>query len=110
MDDLLPTVTETELLWDWARLNYPVADAAFKNYIATVLSLIDVANLRGGLITMDTRDKREFWVNLEDGKILKFVECASGLYFYNTCNIHNMKVTGYVAVQTVRENKKLQKK
>ena len=38
---------------------------------------------------MDTRVEKAIWVNLGDVKALKFLECDSELYFYDTRNDNN---------------------
>ena len=43
-------------------------------------------------------------VHSGDRKLLKFLECDSGLYFYDTRNNNNKSVVSYSAVQTVTEN------
>ena len=54
---------------------------------------------------MDSSVKKSISVNLGDGKVLKFLECDSGLYFYDTrIDNNNKSVVSYSAVQTVTEN------
>ena len=53
---------------------------------------------------MDTRAEKSILVHLGDVKVLKFLECDLGLYFYDTCNNNNRSVVSYSAVQKVTEN------
>ena len=56
--------------------------------LANILSLSDVANLEGARITMDT--ELEQAINLHyRGKIMKFEECADGLYYLDTRTLRN---------------------
>ena len=72
--------------------------------LATVLLLNDVANIEGVYLTMDTRAERSILVHLGDGKVLKFLECDSGLYFYDTRNNNNKPVVSNSALQKFTEN------
>ena len=69
--------------------------------LARVLSLKDVSNIKGVYVTMDTRAEKSILVHLSDKKVLNFLECDSGLYFYDTRNNNNKSVVSYSAVQTV---------
>jgi len=57
--------------------------------IANVLSLSTVANIPGCRLTMDTEVEKAIIINMENGNELKFVECANGLYYYDTTNFNN---------------------
>ena len=57
--------------------------------IANVLSLSTVANIPGCRLTMDTEVEKAIVINMENGNELKFVECANGLYYYDTTNFNN---------------------
>ena len=83
------------------------------NSMATILSMRDVANIPGVQICMDTNKERAIFVFF-NGKTIKFQECASGLYFYDTVEDLAIvtkhiseTVIGYSALQTTRENKQL---
>ena len=54
---------------------------------------------------MDSSVEKSISVHLGDGKVLKFLECDSGLYFYDTrIKNDNKSVVSYSAVRTVTEN------
>ena len=72
--------------------------------LATVLFIKDVANIKGVYVTMDTRAEKFISVHLGDGKVLKFLECNSGLYFYDTCNNNDKYVVSYSDLQTFTAN------
>ena len=55
-----------------------------KDYMATILSFKEVADIPGARITKDTKQEIAMTVSLGNGRILKFKECESGLYFYDT--------------------------
>ena len=71
---------------------------------ATVLSLKEVENIKRVYVTMDAKVEKFILVHLGDIKVLKFLECDLGLYFYDTRNNNNKSVVSYSAVQTVTEN------
>ena len=78
------------------------------SYIANIISLSDVANLKGARVTMDSSVARV--INLHfNGDIYQFKECADGLYYFDpTKSNHSnvMPVTPYPSlVQTVAQNK-----
>jgi hypothetical protein len=75
--------------------------------MVTILSVKDVANLDNVHITMDTRQERVIFVH-HDGKVLKFKECADGLYYYDTaaCKPNNVDITNYSFLETVADNSK----
>ena len=86
-----------------------------KNSMATILSFTEVADIPGVRITTDTKQERAMTVSLGNGRTLKFKECESGLYFYDTeketnkveeINNINGDVIDYSYLQTVQENKK----
>ena len=55
-----------------------------KNSMATILSFKEVADIPGVRITTDTKQERAMTVYLGNVRTLKFKECESGLYFYDT--------------------------
>ena len=71
--------------------------------LATVLSLKDVANIKGFYVTMDNRAEQSILVYLGDVKVLKFLECNLGLYFCDNRNKNNKSVVSCSSVQTVTE-------
>lgn len=73
--------------------------------MATILSVKDVANLENVHITMDTRKERAIFVHHDD-EVLKFEECADGLYYYDTAALKplNVEVTNYSFLETVADN------
>ena len=54
-----------------------------QNYMATILSFKELADILGVIITTDTKQERAMLVSLGNGKTLKFKECESRLYFYD---------------------------
>ena len=60
--------------------------------LATFFSLKYVANIKGVYVAMDTKVKTSILVHLGYGKVLKFLECNLGLYFYDTRNNNNKSV------------------
>ena len=52
--------------------------------MATILSFKEVADIPGLRITTDTKQEILMTVSLGNGRTLKFKECESGLYFYDT--------------------------
>ena len=86
-----------------------------KNYITTVMSFKEVADIPGVRITTDTKQERAMTVYLGNGRNLKFKEWESGLYFYDmekkennveeTNNINENEIIHYSYLQTVQENK-----
>ena len=57
-------------------LSFPVWFNA--DLIANILSMSEVA--QDQRLTMDTSVENAIWLHHDDGQILKFVECAGGLY------------------------------
>ena len=55
---------------------------------------------------MDSSAEKSISVHLGDRKVLKFLECDSGLYFYDTCinNNNNKSVVSYSSIQNATEN------
>ena len=72
--------------------------------LAAVISLKDIVNIDEVYVAMDSRVEKSISVHLGEGKVLNFLECDSGLYFYDTRNDNNKNIVSYSAVQTVREN------
>ena len=86
-----------------------------KDSLANILSLSDVANLKGARITMDSEIEHAIILYHND-KVLKFKECRDGLYYLDTSleksNYSNSIITTYSntlqkpsLVQTVNSNK-----
>ena len=55
-----------------------------KNSMANILSFKEVADIPGVRITTDTKQGRAMKVSLGKVRTLKYKECGSGLYFYDT--------------------------
>ena len=80
--------------------------------MAIILSLLDVANLEGARITMDTDVERAIILHY-NGQTLKFKECIDGLYYIDARNMNKDKthITNYSSfTSTVAANKKMFKK
>ena len=83
--------------------------------MATILSFKEMADIPGVRITTDKKQERAMTVSLGNGRTLKFKECESGLYFYDTekkesnveeiNNINENEIIDYSYLQTVQENK-----
>ena len=89
----------------------PIAVHFNKDLLTNILSLSDVANLPGARVTMDSALEHSILLHFQD-KVIKFVECAEGLYVCNTKDNNfnnNSPVTNYSTslVHTVAENKAL---
>ena len=52
--------------------------------LATVLSVKDVANIENVKIIMDTSKERAISVIIKGDRIIKFLQCNSGLYYFDT--------------------------
>ena len=78
--------------------------------IANILSMADVTDRFR--VTMDTeKHGTVIFVHLSDGDPLRFEQCGSGLYYYDTStngksNISKDKVVQYSLLSTVRDNKR----
>ena len=59
------------------------------NFMATILSFKEVADIPGTRITTDMKQERAMTVSLGNGRTLKLKECKSGLYFYDTLKKEN---------------------
>ena len=71
-----------------------------------------VNNIQGVRVTMDISIKKAMNVILKDGKVFKFKECGSGLYFYDIMITDKKKsvktnstFTSYCLLSTVTKNK-----
>ena len=56
-------------------------------------------------LTMDTSVENAIWLHHDDGQILKFVECAGGLYAHDRSNPSHKIVKHIVITQTVESCK-----
>ena len=72
--------------------------------IANILSLAEVRKVCR--VTMDTAVEPAICVHRANGKIMKFIEFSSGLYFHDP-KAATVPKTNYTFVATVAENKKL---
>ena len=82
--------------------------------MANTLSFEQVEDIPGVRMTMDTKQERAMKVYLGNGRTLKFKECESGLYFYDTekndnnveeiNNINENEIIDCSYLQTVQEN------
>ena len=82
-------------------LSFPVWYKA--NSIANILSMSEVA--QDWHLTMDTSVENAIWLHREDGQILKFVECAGGLYDHDRSNSSHKINIHIVNTQTVESCK-----
>ena len=82
-------------------LSFPVWYNA--DSIANILSMSEVAQDRR--LTMDTSLENAIWLHRDDGQILKFVECAGGLYAHDRTNSSHKVTTHIVNTQTVESRK-----
>ena len=82
-------------------LSFPVWYNA--DSIANILSMSEVAQDRR--LTMDTSLENAIWLHRDDGQILKFVECAGGLYAHDRTNSSHKVTTHIVNTQTVESLK-----
>ena len=83
--------------------------------MATILSFKEVADIPGVRIITDTKQERAMTASLGNRMTLRFKECESGLYFYDTekkennveeiNNINENEIIDYYSLQTVQENK-----
>jgi hypothetical protein len=72
--------------------------------LANILSLTQVSEMFR--VTMDTDDAPTMMVHVSPDIILRFQQCGSGLYYYDTAaNAHNSNVISYSFLSTVRNNK-----
>ena len=78
-----------------------------ENSLANILSLSEVR--KKCHVTMDTDKEAAMIVHRENGSTMKFVEFATGLYFYDTSagtsKSSKSTVNDYCFVETVAENK-----
>jgi len=75
--------------------------------LATILSMKDIARIPGARITMDSAKERAVFVKLADRTVLKFEECSSRLYYFDSNNFNKksvISVIGYSALETVAAN------
>ena len=86
----------------------PIAVHYNPELMANILSLVDVANLEGARLTMDTGVKRAIILHY-DGHKYKFNECADGLYYLDVNSFNKTKatVTNYSHLTIVEQNKTL---
>ena len=56
-------------------------------------------------LTMDTLVENAIWLHPDDGQILKFVECAGGLYAHDRTNSSHKVTTHIVNTQTAESHK-----
>ena len=61
----------------------PLSVHVSNNYLAAIISLKDVNNIIGVLVTMYTLIAKAVHVIMSDGTAFKFKECGSRLYYYD---------------------------
>jgi hypothetical protein len=72
--------------------------------LANILSLAQVSEMFR--VTMDTAEAPTMMVHVSPDLILRFQQCGSGLYYYDTAaNTNNSNVISYLFLSTVRNNK-----
>jgi hypothetical protein len=72
--------------------------------LANILSLAQVSEMFR--VTMDTNEAHTMMVHVSPNLILRFQQCGSGLYYYDTAaNESNSNVISYSFLSTVRNNK-----
>ena len=71
--------------------------------IANILSMSEVA--QDQRLIMDTSVENAIWMHPDDGQILKFVECAGGLYAHERSKPCHKITTHIVNTQTVESRK-----
>ena len=86
-----------------------------KDSMDTILYFKGVADILGVRITTDTKQERAMTVSLGNGRTLKFKECKSGLYFYDTekkennveeiSNMNENEIIEFSYLKTIQENK-----
>ncbi len=76
-----------------------------KDLLANILSMAEVRKVCH--ITIDTAAKAAINVHRKDGSIMKFLECASGLYYFDTKVSNPLcgRYHGHVFLNTIAENK-----
>ena len=84
-----------------STLSFPVWYNA--NSIANILLMSEV--VQDWRLTMDTLVENAIWVYHDDGQILKFVECAGGLYAHDRSNPSHKITTHIVNTETVESCK-----
>ena len=84
-----------------STLSFPVWYNA--DSIANILSISEVAQDR--CLTMNALVESAIWMHHEDGQILKFVECAGGLYAHDRSNTSHKITTHIVNTQTLESRK-----
>ena len=52
--------------------------------LATVLAVKDLTKIEGVVLYMDTSKDKSISVKIGKSKVIKFIECESGLYYYDT--------------------------
>ena len=80
--------------------------------MATILSFKEVVDIPGVRITTETKQERAMTVSLGNAWTLKFKECESGIYFYDTekkennveeiNNMNENEIIDYSYLQTVQ--------
>jgi len=78
--------------------------------LAMILSMKDMVNIPGVRVHMDMKNEWAIYNDLENGDSFKFVQCESGLYYYDLDNYNKSHVIGYSALETVKTNKNKYKK
>ena len=83
--------------------------------LATVIAVKDLTKLEDVVLSMNTSKEKSISVIIEKSKVIKYIECRSGLYYHDTeqperhigiFNNTNKMVEQYSMLQTVQENKK----
>lgn len=71
--------------------------------ITDILSLSEVAE--GFRVTMYTEHSNSMFVHLPDNKVIRFQQCGSGLYFFDTATKSKQLINQYSFLSTVNSNK-----
>ena len=83
---------------------FPITVHYSDSSLANILSLNDIAALKGVHITMDTRIQRDICVHFED-QIMTFRPCKNGLYFFDMNKLKNKDtISTYSFLATVKQN------
>jgi hypothetical protein len=73
--------------------------------IANILSLAAVRKVCR--VTMDSHNEPAMFVHKQNGKVMKFIESDSGLYYYDASSTNRHPLTMYTFLHTVSDNKSL---
>ena len=94
---------DCEQVGNIGTLSFPVWYNA--DSIANILLMSEVS--QDWCLNMDTLVENAIWLHRDDGQILKFVECAGGLYAHDRTNPNHKITTHIVNTQTVESRKSI---